>query len=100
MGVLDKLSDAVSRFGPKKGAGGFSGGGIGNGHGMVPFDDNVSFLPIEFKRIRTSTRPPKRCTFRVFLDRLVSVHLRNRYALRPAAPGPIQAVVGRWGQRR
>ncbi|KAJ2929378.1 hypothetical protein H1R20_g7729, partial [Candolleomyces eurysporus] len=42
MGLLDRISDVVGKFAPKssKTSSGLSGG-IGNGHGMVPFDDNM-----------------------------------------------------------
>ncbi|KAF5341866.1 hypothetical protein D9611_001677 [Ephemerocybe angulata] len=42
MGLLDRVSDVVGKFAPKSSkSGGGLAGGIGNGHGMVPFDDNM-----------------------------------------------------------
>jgi hypothetical protein len=44
MPLLDRLSDLVHKVAPPKSSKPSTtlAGGIGNGHGMVPFDDNVS----------------------------------------------------------
>ncbi len=42
MGVLDLVSDAVTRFIPTKSSKPAMSGGIGNGHGMGAFEDDVS----------------------------------------------------------
>lgn len=39
--MLDRISDVVGKFAPKSSKGAGLSGGIGNGHGMVPFDDNM-----------------------------------------------------------
>ena len=41
MPFLDKISDLAGKFAPSKSSK-FMAGGIGNGHGMVPIDDDVS----------------------------------------------------------
>ena len=40
MGLLDTIGGVIGKFAPKS-SNKISGGGIGSGHGMVPFDDNV-----------------------------------------------------------
>ena len=43
MPLLDTIQDTFQRFIPRHGPGKMSGG-MGGGHGMVPFDDDVSSL--------------------------------------------------------
>lgn len=42
MGVLDQISEAVTRFIPTKSSKPSMSGGIGSGHGMGAFEDDVS----------------------------------------------------------
>lgn len=80
--MLDRISDVVGKFAPKSSKGAGLSGGIGNGHGMVPFDDNVrsSFLD------RSTATLYRRF---IYVMRTGSLHTESR---EPCPPTPVRGL--------